>query len=166
MNIFKKCCYGVASALIVILAGLASSGIDAVYAQGWLVVIAVVLAITGVIIEIDQHLFPAQVAGVDVAAPPTPTPTKGTSPVRQSTPLVRSGMRVAAPGVTRHGRMRASLNLRTGEHQVMWAGNMKVVGSLVPGAKDGWDVYDAEDEVLGWAPDVRAGMALLEETSD
>lgn len=75
-------------------------------------------------------------------------------------------MRIAAPGVTRHGRMRASLNLKTGEHQVMWAGNLKVVGSLIPGAKDGWDVYDAKDEVLGWVPDVRAGMALLEETAD
>jgi hypothetical protein len=86
--------------------------------------------------------------------------------MRQSVPVPAApNARFVIPGVTRHGRMRAGLNIKTGDHKVTWAGNGRFVGTLRPGAKDGWDVYDAEDELLGWSPDVRAGMELLEETA-
>lgn len=161
--IVKRICYGAASVLAAFLIGLAGfGGMDAVLEQGWIVFLALAIAAVGVIIEIHQHLENVEaVAVVESAA------DGGTSAVRQSR-VEPAGptARLYIPGVTMHGRMRAGLNIRTHEHMVSWAANRRDVGTLRPGAKDGWDVYDVNDELLGWAPDVRAGMELLEETAE
>ncbi|WP_102191278.1 hypothetical protein [Microbacterium aurantiacum] len=172
MILFKNGCYAVAGALLLVVAGLAGfGGVDAMYAQGWMIVLLLVFAISGLIVEIDQHVFPDKPPAAEedpvTAASPTAIPHTGTSATRQTVAEPgRPTARVIIPGVTLHGRMRASLNIQTGAHKVTWATNRKFAGTLRAGAKDGWDVYDVDDELLGWRPDIRAGMELLEETAD
>lgn len=168
MILFKKACYAVAGALLVVVAGLAGfGGIDAMYDQGWMIVLLLVLAISGVIVEIFSDEMPATEDEPVAAAGPGSSPPVGTSSMRQTVAeSPRPLARISVPGVTVHGRMSASLNIRTGEHKVTWATNRKFAGTLGAGAKDGWDVYDADGELLGWRPDLRAGMELLEETAD
>lgn len=124
MILFKNGCYAVAGALLLVVAGLAGfGGVDAMYAQGWMIVLLIMFAISGLIVEIDQHVFPDK------------PPAAEEEPVTAASPAAR-------------------------------ATNRKFAGTLRAGAKDGWDVYDVDDELLAWRPDIRAGMELLEETAD
>lgn len=74
----------------------------------------------------------------------------------------RSSAGISVPGLTRHGRLDASLNIRNQSHRVTWSSNGAFVGTLRPGARGGFDTYDEVDDRVGWFPTVRDGMAHLE----
>lgn len=87
MILFKNGCYAVAGALLLVVAGLAGfGGVDAMYAQGWMIVLLIVFAISGLIVEIDQHVFPDKPPAAEeepvTAASPAAIPHAGTSPTR------------------------------------------------------------------------------------
>lgn len=81
----------------------------------------------------------------------------------KASPNQRLGLRSGVPGLTKHGRLSALLNIHTGVLTVKWMSNRAVVGTLHPGRAGGWDVlYHETGETLGWVDSKESGMERLE----
>lgn len=69
---------------------------------------------------------------------------------------------ITVPGLSRHGKLQASLNIRDHSHRISWISNGAFVGTLQPGARGGFDAYDEANSRVGWFQTVKEGMAHLE----
>lgn len=76
-------------------------------------------------------------------------------------------MSIAVPGLTKHGRLTARLNIRNGSHSVAWSSNGTYAGLIAPAARGPlFGVADADDKFLGEARSVRAGMEMIERAAN
>ena len=103
----------------------------------------VLAAGAGVLFEVLSHRADRQVATLA-----TPQPGR---------------LRARAPGVYRHGKMTALLDIKTKSLKVVWTESGAPAGSLDPARnRGGYEAYDAEGNLLGWVKDKEEGMARIE----